>query len=254
MAKFTWNEENTQTLIEAVANVEVVSQEQQQELAEQIGTTKRSIGSKLRSMVKQEVISVEVALASKTESQWTEEETQELREFVEANAGAYTYSKIAELFNGSKWSSKKIQGKLLSMELSGSVKPSPTPERAAKTYSDAEEAQIIELAANGTSLEDVAEAVGRELNSVRGKCLSLLRQVEGFVMPVQKNRVERAPVDMFEGLDADTIKNMTVAVLAETTGRTERAVKSSLTRRAITAKDYDGAKKAAKRAAKKDAE
>ena len=52
--------------------------------------------------------------------------------------------------------------------------------------------------------------------------------------------------DSFEALG--DVSGLTVAEIAEKTGKTERGVKTMLTRRAVTAKDYDGAAKAKKAA------
>ena len=251
MTKFNWTEEATKTLIDAVAGVAEVSQEQQEQLAEQLGTNKRSVGSKLRSLVKSGTINVEVAKAAPRTSQWSDEETAELEAFVNENANAMTYAEIAATFKGGKWTPKKIQGKLLSMDLSKLVAPAPEKEKPAKSYTEAEEAQIIEMQKEGKFMEEIAEALGKSVESVRGKCLSLLRSVEGFdTIPATRDRKETARVDEYANLN---LEEMTVAQIATETGKTERAVKSALTRRGIKAVDYDGEKKAAKRAEKKAA-
>ena len=47
--------------------------------------------------------------------------------------------------------------------------------------------------------------------------------------------------------------DFTVAELAEKLGKAERSIKASLTRKALSAKDYDGAAKAQKNAEKRAA-
>ena len=60
--KFSWTEANTATLLSAVEGVEIVSQDQAAALAEQLGTTARSVGAKLRKL------GVQVATAAKAAS------------------------------------------------------------------------------------------------------------------------------------------------------------------------------------------
>ena len=54
--------------------------------------------------------------------------------------------------------------------------------------------------------------------------------------------------DVLEALG--DVANMTIAQIAEATGKTERGIKTTLTRRGIDCADYKGAEKKAKAAAK----
>ena len=65
-------------------------------------------------------------------------------------------------------------------------------------------------------------------------------------MPKQRDVKGQAP-DSLDSLG--DISGLTVAEIAEKLSKTERGVKTMLTRRGVTAKDYDGAAKAAKKAA-----
>ena len=239
-----WTEDRVEQLIGIVGSdtSTEVSAELQETAAESLGVSVRSIGAKLRNLG---YSTASTAKAAKGKA-YTEAEEEELRAFVESNPGQYTYAEIAEnVLNGSR-TAREIQGKLLSMELFDKVKPTPKQE-AAKSFSDEEEAIILRMMEEGAFIEDIAEAVNREVKEVRGKALSLTRKYEDLTVPKQKQSNAAVKQDVFEGLD---IPEMTVAELVEATGKTERGIKTMLTRRALTAKDYDGAKKAAKKAEK----
>lgn len=234
-----WNDERTAQLEAAVAGESPVSKATVARIAEELETTPRSVSSKLRK------IGYEVEKASEAPKAFTEEEAADLRDFVENNSGAFTYAEIASQFGGGKFSAKAIQGKILSMELTDEVKPTPKPETT-KTYTDAEAATVVEMVKSGAFVEDIAAAVGKSVASVRGKALSLLRNEEITEMPKQRDVKGQAP-DSFEALG--DVSGLTVAEIAEKLGKTERGTKTILTRRGVSAKDYDGAAKAAKKAA-----
>lgn len=246
--KQKWTEERVATLVGLVGtdtSAEVTA-ELQGTAAEQLEVSVRSVASKLRNLDY-----TVASTAAKVVAKYTEAQEEELRAFVESNAGQFTYAEIAtQVLDGQK-DAKQIQGKLLSMELFDKVKPTPKVE-VAKKYSDTEETKFIKLMKDGAFLEEIATAMGRELNSVRGKALSLTRADETLTMPKQKESHAANTVDALEALG--DVSGMTVAEIAEGIDKTERGVKTMLTRRGITAKDYDGAKKAAKNAESKDAE
>lgn len=241
----TWTEDRTNELTSLVDGVEEVSQALVKEIAEQLEVTPRSVGAKLRKMG----YAVELASAA-ARSKWTESQESALRALVEDNAGKLTYGEIAAAFEGGEFSAKQVQGKILSMEMTGLVKETPKQE-AQRTYTEDQENKFIAMAGEGASIEAIAEALGKTINSVRGKALSLSRQVEGFVIPTQASSHAKAKVDPIEALGAK-LSGMTVAEIAESTGKTERGIKTTLTRRELTCADYDGAKKAAKRAEKSE--
>ena len=237
--KFKWTEEVTETLLNSVEGIEVVSAEKVAEVAEALGTTPRSVAAKLRKM------GVTVAKASDTVATtlWTEDLVATLVDVLESNSGKYTYAELATLFADGAFSAKALQGKILSLELYGHVRKADK-KVAPRTFSEAEEAAIVGHAASGAFIEDIAEGLGREVNSIRGKLLSLYREGRITSMPAQKNHVASAKVDLFEGVD---VASKTVAELAELTGKTERGIKSMLSRRKLTAADYAGrAKNASK--------
>jgi len=239
MTKATWNESRTNQLIEAVANVEIVSQDLLVKIAAELDTTSRSIGSKLRSLVKDGSVSVEVQKASEVSRlTWAEGKEAALVAFLSENEGVHTYSEISAIFLAGEFTTKQLQGKILSLELTDSVKKTEKP-ATVRTYSEDEEATYVQLAAQGESLEAVAEALGKSIQSVRGKGLSLMREERIEAIPTQT--VSQAKVvkeDILEGLE---VASMTVAEIAEATARSARGIKNALSRRGLACKDHDGA-------------
>lgn len=232
-----WTEERTAQLVNSIGDESPVSRATVTELAADLGTSTRSISSKLRKL------GFDVELASAAPRAFSDEVTEELRSFVTQNSGAYTYAQIAENFPGD-YTAKAIQGKILSMELTSHVKETPKAE-SAKTYSDDEEALVLKLINAGKFVEEIAEAVGKTVQSVRGKALSLQRS--GAIEAMPKQRDLKGPAA--DPLDAVDVSGLTVAQIAEQIGKTERGVKTMLTRRGLTAADYDGAAKKEKAAA-----
>lgn len=239
MTTLKWTDERTTDLNNAVAGQVPVTRDTVAKLAEQFTVTPRSISAKLRKM------GVEVETASAAPKAFSEDEAAELSDFVTDNSGTYTYAEVAANFANAKFSPKQIQGKVLSLELTSHIRPTPKAETV-KSYSDAEEAQIVDLIQKGSFVEDIAAALGREVPSIRGKALSLLRAGTIEAMPSQRE-VKGAAPDAFEALG--DVAGLTVAEIAEKLGKTERGVKTMLTRRAVAAKDYDGKAKAEKAAA-----
>lgn len=240
MALPKWTEDRTEQLVGFVGNESPISQETVAEAADQLETSTRSVSSKLRKM------GYEVELASARASKsFTPEQEATLRAFVEDNSGEYTYAEIASHFEGGAYSAKSVQGKILSMELTEHVKPAPKVE-AVRTYSESEEATFVDMVKSGAFVEQIAEAMGRTVNSVRGKALSLLRAGLIDAIPRQETTKGATKTDPLE--DLGDIASMTVEQIAEAIGKTARGVKTMLTRRGLSAADYDGAAKAAKAA------
>jgi hypothetical protein len=235
-----WTDERTAQLTTFVGGESPVSQATVAEAAEQLETTTRSISSKLRKMG----FDVELASAGATRA-FSDAQEATLAAFVTDNSGDYTYAEIAGHFEDGAFSPKSIQGKILSMELTDHVKPAPKVE-AVRTYSAAEEATFVSMVQDGAYVEAIAEAMGRSVNSVRGKALSLLRAGEIGAIPKQEFTQSATKEDPLASLT--NISDMTVEAIAEAIGKTARGVKTMLTRRGISAADYDGAAKSAKAA------
>lgn len=239
MAIPKWTDERTAALVSFVGDEAPVSYSTVVEAADQLDTSPRSVASKLRKMGHE----VESSTSATTRA-FSDAQEATLRNFVTENSGAFTYGQIAEAFEGGEFSSKQIQGKLLSMQLTEHVKPTPKVETV-RTFSEAEEATFINMANQGSFLEDIADSLGRTVNQIRGKALSLLRQGSIESIPAQKESKASGRVDPLEGVD---VAAMTVEEIAEAIGKTARGVKTMLTRRGLAASNYDGAAKAAKAA------
>lgn len=238
-----WSDEAVAQLESIVGTQTPVSAETVAKAAEVLEVSERSVASKLRSM------DVEVASLAKVKtSAFTADETAALTTFVTQNAGTYTYKEIAEKFANGKFNNKQIQGKVLALELTGSVKAAEKVE-VARTYTEAEEAKFIKMVGVGSFIEEIASALNKTLPSVRGKALSLLRSGAIAAIPKQKESHAKETGDPVEALGAN-VNTMTVAEIAKAVDKTERGVRTLLTRRGITVKDYDGEAKKAKAEAK----
>ena len=235
MALPKWTDERTAELTSFVGDESPVSQSTVAEAAVQLETSTRSVSSKLRKMG----FDVELASATSTRA-FSEAQEATLASFVSDNSGQYTYADIASHFEGGAFSPKSIQGKILSMELTDHVKPAPKPE-SVKTYTDAEEATFVEMVNGGSFVEEIAEALGKTVNSVRGKALSLLRAEAIVAIPKQKETKGASKADPLA--DLGDVAAMTVEQIADAIGKTARGVKTMLTRRGLVAADYDGASK-----------
>ena len=238
-----WSDDTVAQLLKIAGSANPVSVERVEQAAEALGVTVRSVASKLRQLDR-EVAS----MAKEKVSAFTPEQTSALAKFVTANSGVMTYKDIAENFEHGAFSAKQIQGKLLALELTGSVKPAEKVE-AARTYSDAEEATFIKMAQAGKYIEEISITLGKSIPSVRGKALSLTRKGQIDRIPTQKDSHAKNTVDPVVALGT-SIASMTVAEIALAVDKTERGLKTLLTRRGISVKDYDGAAKKAKAEAK----
>lgn len=238
-----WSDEAVAKLMSIAGSDNPVSVERVERAAEELGFTTRSVSSKLRQLDR-EVAS----MAQVKTSAFTEVETNSLKEFVTRKSGSLTYKEIAERFADGKFSAKQIQGKLLALEMTDKVKPAEKVE-AARTYTPQEEAKFVEMVQSGKFIEDIANALNKSIASVRGKALSLTRNGQIDKIPAQRESHAQNTVDPVAAL-GDKVKVMTVAEIAAAADKTERGIKTLLTRRGITVADYDGAAKKAKAEAK----
>ena len=231
MALPKWTDERTQQLVDFIGDQSPVSQAVVAEAADELETSTRSVSSKLRKMG----FDVELASASASKS-FSDEQEATLANFVQDNSGSYTYAEIASNFEGGSFSAKSIQGKILSMQLTEHVKPAPKVE-SVKTYSEDEEATFIGMVNDGSFIEEIAESLGKSVNSIRGKALSLLRAGEINAIPKQKETKGSGKADPLADLEID---GLTVEEIADNIGKTVRGVKTMLTRRGLVCADYDG--------------
>lgn len=237
-----WSDETVAQLMKIVGTQSPVSVERVEQAATALDVSVRSVASKLRQL-DHEVAS----MAKEKVSAFTAEQTTSLSNFVVANAGMMTYKEIAEQFPG-EFSAKQIQGKLLALELTGSVKAAEKVE-VARTYSENEEATFIKMANSGKYIEEIATVLGKTIPSVRGKALSLTRKGQIDKIPAQKTSHAKNVVDAVGALGA-AIATMTVAEIAKAVDKTDRGIKTLLTRRGIAVADYDGKMKKEKAEAK----
>lgn len=240
-----WDADREATLVSLVGSESPVTAATVEAAAETLETTAKSVAAKLRKM------GMEVAsMAKEVTKSYTEADEAELQSFLEANPNAFTYAEIAESVLGGSKTAKQIQGKVLSMELTSLVKPTPKIERV-KTYTDAEEAKLLKMLTSGTKMfiEDIAEAMGRDVPSIRGKILSMTRTEDGagIEIPKQRNYKSKDAVDPIVALG--DISEMLVAEIATAIEKSDRGVKTMLTHRGLDCKDYKGAKKQEKIAA-----
>ena len=238
-----WSDDAVKTLLNTVGSSNPVTAAQVEKAAEVLGVSARSVAAKLRQLDR-EVAS----MAKEKVPAFTQDESSKLAAFVNANAGKYTYKEIAEHFLGGKFTAKQIQGKLLALELTSAVKPAERVE-AARTYTPEEEQKFVSLVQSGKFIEDIAEALGKTIASVRGKALSLTRSGEISKIPAQRESHATNQVDPIDALGSK-LETMTVAEIAAAVDKTERGIKTLLTRRGIKVADYDGAAKRAKAEAK----
>lgn len=234
MALPKWTEERTEQLTNFVGSETPISQATVAEAAESLETSTRSVSSKLRKMG----FDVELASASSARA-FTEAQEATLQTFVSDNSGEYTYAQIADNFESGAFSAKSIQGKILSMELTDHVKPAPKVETV-RTYTPEEETTFVEMVNGGSFVEEIAGALDKSVNSIRGKALSLLRSGEINAIPKQKETKGSSKADVLADID---ISGMTVEEIADSIGKTVRGVKTMLTRRGLTCSDYNGAAK-----------
>ena len=237
-----WSDAAVDKLMSIVGNESPVSPATVEKAAAALDVSVRSVASKLRQL------DCEVAsMAQVKVSAFTPEQSEALESFVQSNDGELTYKQIAEQFEDGAFSAKQIQGKLLALELTGYVKPAEKVE-AARTYTEAEESVFIKMVHSGKFIEEIAATLGKTIASVRGKALSLTRNGQIDKIPAQKESHATTAVDAVANLG--NISGMTVAEIAVAVDKTERGIKTLLTRRGIKVADYDGQAKKAKAEAK----
>lgn len=221
MAKFEYTEEMVARMESACATG--VTEEVIEQLCAEFEFPRRSVTAKLRKQ------GFDVPHKPKAAPTFSEEETAELRALLEANEGVYTAEEIAEQVAGGKFNARQINGKALSLELTGAIKPAEK-KVAPRTYTAAEEARIAELVEGGAFIEDIAAELDKTVPQIRGKLLSMK------ISAPQRDK-KTAKSDAYEGIE-DMAAESTVAELAAHFDKSERGVKTVLSRRKLSAKDY----------------
>lgn len=233
-----WTDEAVATLQSIVGTENPVSAATVEAAAAKLDVSAKSVAAKLRHLD----IAVASMAAVKT-SAFSEDETTDLATFLRQNDGQFTYKEVAERFASGKFTAKQIQGKVLALELTATVKASEKVEYQ-RSYTEAEEAKFVSMANSGSFIEEIAAALGKEVSSVRGKALSLNKNGLIAKIPAQKESTAKSDVDAFDALG--DVAGLTVAEIAAKLEKSERGVKTLLTRRGVDVKDYKGAAKRAK--------
>ena len=220
MSKFDYTDEMVARM-ESAASSEV-NEALIQELCDEFEFPRRSVTAKQRKL------GFEVPKKPGAAPVFSAEETEALSSFLSGNSGVHTAEEIAETFADGQFTARQINGKALSLEMTQHIKPAEkkvTP----KTYTADEESTISSMVEGGSYLEEIAEAVGKTVASVRGKLLSM-----GLKAPQRDKKASKS--DPYEGIDGLT--DQTVEQLAAHFGKTVRGVKTVLTRRGLSAADY----------------
>jgi hypothetical protein len=246
MSKFVWNEENVGVVVSIVGAVGkvAITKAQVDRVATQLGVSTRSVSSKLRNM------GYEVERKTDAKPRFSPEETKALSDYVTKNAGKFTAAEVAEKLFKNKFNDKEVRGRLLSLKLSSSLKPAPVKVYTSE-FTAEQTSTILRMTQSGAFLEEIATTLSLPVNKVRGKALSMLKKGEIAQLPKQQNHVEAKNKDALANIN---VPSLTLEEIAAQVGKTVSSVKAMLTRRGISAKDYDGAKRAAKIAAKREAE
>ena len=220
MSKFEYTEDMVGSMHDAAASG--VTEEIIENLMGEFDFPRRSVTAKLRKL------GYDVPKKPGAAPVFSAEETAELSEYLQSNSGNMTAEEISESFADGKFTARQINGKALSLEMTSHVKPAEkkvTP----RTYSESEEEMISEMVEGGKYLEEIADAVSRTVNSVRGKLLSM-----GLKAPQRDKKTTKS--DPYEGIE--DMLDQTVEMLAENFDKTVRGVKTVLTRRGLACADY----------------
>ena len=220
MSKFEYTEDMVARMHDVAGSG--VTEESIEGLMTEFDFPRRSVTAKLRKL------GYDVPKKPGAAPVFSAEETDQLASFLESNSGNMTAEEIAAAFNGGKFTARQINGKALSLEMTSHVKPAEkkiTP----RTYTDEEESKISSMVDGGSYLEEIAEAMGRSVNSIRGKLLSM-----GLKAPQRDKKDTKA--DPYAGIE--DMLDQTVEEIAEAFDKTVRGVKTVLTRRGLSCADY----------------
>lgn len=220
MSKFEYTDEMVAEMHDAADSG--VTEDVIETLMEDFGFPRRSVTAKLRKL------GYDVPKKPGAAPVFSAEETAELSEFLNENSGLHTADEISAQFADGKFTARQINGKALSLEMTSHVKPAEkkvTP----RTFSEEEEGQIETMVEDNAYLEEIAEALERTINSVRGKLLSM-----GLRATQRDKKTSKS--DPYEGIEE--LLEQTVEEIADHFDKTVRGVKTVLTRRGLACADY----------------
>jgi len=220
MSKFEYTDEMVTRMHDVAGSG--VTEEIIESLMDEFDFPRRSVTAKLRKL------GYDVPKKPGAAPVFSADETDALSSFLESNSGNMTAEEIAAEFMGGKFTARQINGKALSLEMTSHVKPAEkkvTP----RSYSEEEEAKITSMVDSGSYLEEIADAMGRSVNSIRGKLLSM-----GLKAPQRDKKAVKS--DTYEGIE--DMLDQTVEEIATSFDKTVRGVKTVLTRRGLACADY----------------
>ncbi|MGH7885203.1 MAG: hypothetical protein ACRENO_05855 [Thermodesulfobacteriota bacterium] len=234
MTNYTYTEE----MVAKMKNVAShgLTEKDIQAVMDDFGFPRRSVTAKYRKM------GFDVPAKEKEAPKFSASETVELSDYLSENSGVHTAEELANYFSttwGREVTARQINGKALSLEKTGDIKPAEK-KTTPKTYTSAEEAQISTMVSKGAYLEDIATALGKAPNSVRGKLLSM------GLKATQRNKKETKN-DPYEGLEdmlSLTVDEIVAEFAKNGLEKTARGVKTALTRRKLACVDYPKTKAA----------
>jgi len=220
MSKFEYTDEMVSRMQTLCANG--VTEEVVEVICNEFEFPRRSVTAKLRKL------GYDVPKKPGAAPVFTPEETSALQKFLTDNSGNYTAEEVASNFAGSKFNARQINGKALSLEMTQHIKPAEK-KVVPKSYTEAEEVLVRKMVDAGAFLEDIATKLNKPVNSVRGKLLSM-------ELKAPQRDKKAAKTDPYEGIE--DMMDKTVAEIAAHFGKTERGVRTVLTRRGVTCADY----------------
>ena len=220
MSKFEYTDEMVARMQSLCASG--VTEEVVESICTEFDFPRRSVTAKLRKL------GYDVPKKPGAAPIFSPEETEALKQFLVAHSGQHTAEEIAANFGSGKFNARQINGKALSLEMTQHIKPAEK-KAVPKSYTEAEEALVRKMVNEGAYLEDIAARLNKPVNSVRGKLLSM-------ELKAPQRDKKAAKTDPYEGIE--DMADKTVAEIAAHFGKTERGVRTVLTRRKMACADY----------------
>lgn len=220
MSKFEYTDEMVARMQSLCSNG--VTEEVVESICTEFDFPRRSVTAKLRKL------GYDVPKKPGAAPIFSPEETEALKQFLVAHSGQHTAEEIAVNFGNGKFNARQINGKALSLEMTQHIKPAEK-KAVPKSYTEAEEALVRKMVNEGAYLEDIAARLNKPVNSVRGKLLSM-------ELKAPQRDKKAAKTDPYEGIE--DMADKTVAEIAAHFGKTERGVRTVLTRRKMACADY----------------
>jgi DNA-binding CsgD family transcriptional regulator len=210
-----WTEELVAKLVEGLDKNTEVPYSKCQEIAENLNISDRSVTGKLR------VLGFKVGRKTKPGKVYTPEDEERIRKMVEKG---YTQKQIADKLGKDI---KSIGGKLLAMGIKGVERGVPKKEAAPKKFTEAEEAKIKELAENGAYVEEIADALGKTVQQIRGKLVSM--KISGVPTKNKKTATKKVYTDaVVEQVKALAAEGKSVEEIAEALELNEKGLRSKM--------------------------